>query len=242
VTPYFDSIRPETLSGSFLDQLLALGWYRMHQALFTCSHVELDNLYRVYWLRYSLRELRDRPEHRRIRNRASNFRYAIKSFTEIPSAHKELHTRYRASIDFDGALSIEECLFGDEDSGRNIYTTKCVSIFDGNKLIAGGYFDVGETASASILHFFDPNYSRYSLGKYLILLTVDHLKQNGHIFYYPGYVIEGLAKMNYKLFLGKNEAQYFDPEEGTWKYFQNHILTGQPSNMEQSPFNNASEP
>ncbi len=212
-----------------MDELLALGWYRMHQTIFTSSHIGLDDIYRVHWLRYAVNEIQNHTSHRRIRNRNKDFRYTIEDFTRLRTDHINLHQRYRASIDFDGAWSIEDSLFGEADTNKNIYNTKSISVFDGNKLIAGGYFDVGDQAAASILHFFDPDYNRYSFGKYLILVTIDYLKSNHYEFYYPGYLAEGVSKMNYKLFLGKEQAQYFDPETVTWKYFEESILIKQPS-------------
>lgn len=224
MTPYHHSFYPEEITGPDLDRLLALGWYRMHQTIFTSSHVGLQEVYRVHWLRYALHEIRMHSSHQKIRNRNKNFSFTIEDLTDIRPDHVELHQRYFASIDFDGAWSIEECLFGEEPTGRNIYNTKCISIFDRDKLIAGGYFDVGDKTAASILHFFDPIYKSKSLGKYLILLTIDYLRLNQFEFYYPGYIVEGNSKMNYKLFLGKEVAQYFDPETVAWKYFQESIL------------------
>lgn len=221
---YYDKLTPETLSGELLDQLLAMGWYRTQQSVFTSSHVELGKAYRVHWLRYAVSEITERPSHRRLRNRNKNFHVTIEDFTVIKPVLASLHAVYRASINFDGALSIHDCLFGDEDAGRNIYKTKCISIYDQDKLIAGGYFDVGITAAASILHFFDPQYARYSLGRYLIMVTIDYLNAQHFRYYYPGYVVEGLSKMNYKLFLGREVAQYFDPEAISWKYFDESIL------------------
>lgn len=224
MTPYYNSFYPEEITGADLDKLLALGWYRMHQTIFTSSHVGLEDVYRVHWLRYALHEIRSHPSHRRIRKRNSGVHYTIEDFKDIRADHARLHQRYRASIDFDGAWSIEECLFGEKDTAQNIYHTKCISVFDGDQLIAGGYFDVGDQAAASILHFFAPSYKKHSLGKYLMLITVDYLKLNHFAYYYPGYVVEGNSKMNYKLFLGKEAAQYFDPATTAWKYFQENIL------------------
>jgi arginine-tRNA-protein transferase len=224
VTHYYNSFSPEKLTGSDLDKLLALGWYRMHQTIFTSSHVGLEEVYRVHWLRYSLSEIQSHASHRKIYKRNARLHLTIEDFDSIRADHAELHQRYYSSIEFDGAMSIEECLFGEEGTLRNIYNTKCISVFDGNQLVAGGYFDVGDWAAASILHFFDPLYKRNSLGKFLILLTTDFLKLNGYQFYYPGYVVEGNPKMNYKLFLGKEAAQYFDPDTVTWKYFHESIL------------------
>lgn len=226
---YYDSFSPHTLSGNQLDQLLAMGWYRMHQSIFATSHVELGELFRVHWLRYPLAALKNRSSLERIRRKNKSFRFEIEDFHAISTIHSELHLRYRASIDFNGANSIEESLFGGVYSGLNIFNTKCISVFEGNKLIAGGYFDLGSESAASILHFFDPKYKNYGLGKYLILGTTDYLKSMGYTWYYPGYVVEGLSKMNYKLFLGKEKAQYFDAEFTLWKDFDERILIKQPS-------------
>jgi arginine-tRNA-protein transferase len=203
--PFYHSLSPDAISGSELDLLLAHGWYRMHQSIFTSSHLHLEESYRVHWLRYPLTEIKNRPSHKRIRNRAKDFRYSIEDLVTIRPDHEALYTTYRQSIDFDGAYSIHHSLFGEEDTGKNLYKTKCISVYDQDNLIAGGYFDVGATSAASILHFFDPVYKGYE-------------------FYYPGYLVAGKDKMNYKLFIGREATQYFDPETISWKPFQENIL------------------
>jgi arginine-tRNA-protein transferase len=235
---YYDSFTPDALGGPQLDHLLALGWYRMNQYIFTTSHLQYEDLYRVHWLRYSIAEIKEHASHRRIRKQNTDFRFILNDLDTISAEHEELYSRYRASITFNGAESIQDSLFGDNPTDTSIYQTKCISIFHNNKLIAGGYFDVGEQSAASILHFFDPDYKGYSLGKYLILLTLDYLKANGFRFYYPGYIVEGLPKMDYKLFLGRKDAQYFDPETISWKYFQEDILVRADTPSENTTDNN----
>jgi leucyl-tRNA---protein transferase len=225
---YHDSFEPDSLSSTDLDHLLDLGWYRMHQAMFTTSHVQLNDLYRVHWLRYPIDEITVHRSHQRLLNQNKHFTYTIQDGYPIGTAHLELHQRYRAHIDFDGALSIQECLFGEVDTGKTIFNTKCISVYDGTQLVAGGYFDLGEKAAASILHFYDHTYARHSLGRYLILRTIQYLKQHRFQFYYPGYVVEGLSKMDYKLFLGREVAQYFDPRSMAWRPFDEQILVRQP--------------
>jgi leucyl-tRNA---protein transferase len=224
VLPYFDSVRPESISGQVLDQLLALGWYRMHQTLFTCSHIGMNDEHRVHWLRYDIGQIKKHASHQRIRRKNKSFQFTIQPLKSVDEAAIELYDRYYASIDFDGASSIQQCLWGDEDTASTIFDTKCVSIFDQSKLIAVGYFDCGNKAAASILHGYHPDYSRYSLGKYLILLTLDYLRTNDYRYYYPGYVIEDLDKMDYKLFLGKDQAEYFKPEILSWQLFKDELL------------------
>ncbi|MBS1557866.1 MAG: hypothetical protein JST69_03985 [Bacteroidetes bacterium] len=228
--PYFDQIAPFILSKETLDSLLELGWYRMHQSMFTCSHVHMGDLYRVHWLRYDLNEIQLRSSHKKIRKRAKKFHHTIEDLKVISHRHALLHASYRSSIDFDASLSIQDCLFGEAEDFINIFDTKCISVYDQDKLIAAGYFDVGKNSAASILHFYDPHYSRFSLGKYLILSTLDFLYENKILYYYPGYVVEGLPKMNYKLFLGEEQAHYFHPASATWKRFDKSILTTSEGN------------
>lgn len=234
---YHDSFIPHDLTGEQLDTLLSLGWYRMNQTVFCTSHIEHDSIpYRVHWLRYPMAELKSTHSHHRLRNKIKGFKYSIEDFTLIREDHSELHKRYRDSITFNGALSIQDCLFGDHPVDTNIFDTKCISIFDEGKLIAGGYFDIGDESCASILHFYDPQYKRYSLGKVMILITLEYLRAQQYSFYYPGYVVEGLCKMDYKLFLGRDDAEYFDPFSVSWKKFHDGLLIKQamqPSIMNQ---------
>jgi len=229
VIAYHHSERPFFLSGAELDRRLEEGWFRMHCGIFTTSHLfSQQEIFRVHWLRYDLSQLSDRASHRRLRRLNARFSVTLEDFSTVCADHEELYSRYRTFIEFEGADSVTHALFGDEPDGLNIYRTKCISVFDGKRLIAGGYFDVGETAGASILHFFDPGYSRTSLGRYMMLLTVDYLRDNGFSWYYPGYVLAGKAKMNYKLFLGRETATYFDPATGMWLEFDDKILQYEP--------------
>lgn len=225
--PYFYSLNPDSIKESELDLLLSLGWYRMHQHIFACSHLTLEVPHRVYWLRYPLAEINAHTSHKRIRKRCQAFRHTIEILNTIPDSHESLYLNYRQSINFDGADSVHGCLYGEAEASQNIFKTRCISVFDGERLIAGGYFDVGENSAASILHFFDPLYKNYSLGKYLMLLTIDFLRSSGYTFYYPGYLVAGHSKMNYKLFIGKEATQYFDSETASWLYFKENILVAE---------------
>lgn len=218
--PYYQSISPTALQGNQLDTLLALGWFRMHQNLFTTSHIRRGVWHRVHWLRFPVAAIEPRRSHARIRKKMRPWRIVTEpAATTVPEAYEQLYSLYFASIDFDGAESVAAGLFGDAPPGRSVFQTHCISVFDDHRLIAAGYFDVGLRAAASILHFYHPGYSAHSLGKALMLITLDYLRQQQIEFYYPGYVVEGDGKMNYKLFLGAGAAQYFDPETVGWRPF-----------------------
>lgn len=226
--PYFDRVKPRHLTGAQLDLVLSRGWYRMRQDLFTISHLaEEFEFYRVHWLRYQVELIKERRSHKRIRIHHSNHKVVIEPLKVISESHRNLHRKYRKWIDFDGVHTIEEGLFGEE--GQNsIFKTWSVSVYDGEQLIAAGYFDLGNKSVASILHFFDPDYTKTSPGKFLILSTVDFMKSRGIQWYYPGYVVAGKPKMDYKLFLGREFAEYFIPQTGQWSPFVNSILAEDP--------------
>lgn len=216
---------PTTLTGQQLDALLALGWYRMNQTIFTTTHSFIDALsdFRpVWWLRFPVDGIQEHASHRRLRRRNAHFQVEYQaSYLPHPS-HELLYHRYLQSVPFDGYSSIHDALFYDAE--HNIYDTYAILVKDGDKLVAMGIFDVGERAGTSILHFYDPAYAPFSLGKYLILLTLDHLRARDGVWYYPGYVVTDAPRFDYKLFLGKQAATYFDPLSQEWKPWNDSVF------------------
>ena len=138
-----------------------------------------------------------------------------------------LYEKYLDSIDFDGYATIEDATF--RGGSLNIYKSKAIIIREGDQIISCGIFHEGATSVASILHFYDPQYRRFSPGKYLILMTLDYCRLRRMEWYYPGYVIQGNGKMNYKLFLGQEVAQFYhpqpDPLSGSWLPFRPDLLS-----------------
>ena len=67
-----------------------------------------------------------------------------------------------------------------------------------NKLIAVGILDLGDDSSSSNYFYFDPQYSKRSLGVFSVLKEIEFTQQSGRIFYYLGFYIEESEKMRYK--------------------------------------------
>lgn len=221
---------PASLPPEVFDQYLAMGWFRMRQYLFTCSHLfdfndsmELSGLRRVWWMRFAVPYIQERSSHRKLRKKNGHFRYQFSVLDQLTDDDRYLFRIYRNHINFDTYDDLEDALWG--SGGRTvIFQSWVLRIYDGEKLIALGVFDKGERSASSQIHCYDPEYVRHSLGKYLMLLTIDHLKRSGFHWYYPGYVFAGNPKMNYKLMLGKEYAEYFDSEQDHWIRFEESIL------------------
>lgn len=227
---YYDVLQPAKCTGKEFDLLLSFGWYPMGQTVFTTSHLFRDEdtpPMKVHWLRYPVSDIRDRTSHKRIRSKNKVFEVEVADPFAHNSELDSLYERYLDSVDFDGYSNIGKATY--QGNSPNIYESKAIILRDKGKIISCGIFHVGFKAVASILHFFDPRYKQYSPGKYLILKTLDYCRDMKMEWYYPGYVIQGNSKMDYKLFLGKETAQYYHPEphplSGSWLPFRDELLS-----------------
>ena len=205
---------PEQLSGFELDNYLAKGWYRMGQIIFTTNHIACeDAVYRVYWLRYRLSEIIYNKTHLKIIAANKSFTTTIKPFV-LNDEIEELYELYKSAVSFQASETVRNFLL---DGGvSDIYSTSVIEIRDNEKLIAVGIFDSGNNSIAGIMNFYHPDYKKYSLGKYLMLLKINHATASGKTWYYPGYIVAGFPKFDYKLFIGKEIAELYFPELAGW--------------------------
>ena len=74
-----------------------------------------------------------------------------------------------------------------------------IELYDGKKLIAVAITDTTPDSSSAVYTFFDPEYSRYSLGTLMILQQINLTRQLNKPWLYLGYYIEDCNKMNYKI-------------------------------------------
>jgi len=183
---YYKKEIPEAVHEESLDDYLSRGWFRIRESIFTTSHLinhEQNDLNRVWWLRYKLEEVTERKSHLTIIKKNEKYSYSISDFIDINESHTDLFKQYTKSISFETYDEIKEAIYG--EGNHNPFKTKIIEVFDGQKLIAVGIFDIGKQSAQSILHFYDPEYSKYSLGKYLLLITVRYLQEHKFNFYYP---------------------------------------------------------
>jgi leucyl-tRNA---protein transferase len=73
-----------------------------------------------------------------------------------------------------------------------------IGVYDGRRLLAASYLDVGRTAVSSVYGFFDPRESRRSLGILTMLHEIAWARARGCRYYYPGYAYEQASHYDYK--------------------------------------------
>lgn len=208
---------PEKLASKELDVFLENGWFRMRQTIFTTNFLHFNQqYYSAIWLRVAMAAYKEDNKFKSLQKLNKAFRIEIKKSVtgNISLAQELLFQQYRQSISFEISPSLQELLFDNES--HSIFNTYEVTVFDGDNLIAVGFFDLGEKTAAGITCIYHPAYKKHSLGKYLMYLKMDFCRQRQLEYFYPGYVVPGYAPFEYKLTVGKATLQYLDLVSQQW--------------------------
>ncbi len=209
---------PVSLLHSELDAYLKNGWFRMGQSLFTCNVLNFKRqFYSAVWLRIPLNNYEKDSTFKKLRKINSAFEVKIRPAI-IDPAKEDLYTKYKTGISFDTASSLIDLLL-DPTSEHSIFDTYEVCVYDQAKLIATGFFDLGENSAAGIVSFYDPDYKKYSLGKYLIYNKIEFCKTLHLDYFYPGYFAPSYPMFDYKLDIGKSALEFFNIKTNRWQSY-----------------------
>lgn len=212
---YVEKLHPFSLSPESLDWYLSKGWYRMGSNIFTTHFLCFQQqLFSAIWIRVDLEDFSFSKSQRKLLSRnGKKFRNRI-AFRHFSQEKEILYSRYAAG--FNGRLSpsLRDSL--EDYDQHTVFNTYEVAIRDieTNELVGASYFDLGDKAAASILGIYEPNLEKHSLGYYTMLLEIQYCLDNGFRYYYPGYVVPGYGRFDYKLRLGK--AEFYDLQYDEW--------------------------
>lgn len=218
---------PQKLSPDELDRYLESGWYRTGQTLFTTHFLMFGykKFYSAIWVRLPLPGFSFSKSNRKLLHKnSSRFRCTIREANPGPEA-EALYQLYCANFPARLPPTLEESLL--DGSERNIFRTMEFLAYDGDQLVAASYFDLGKVSLSSILGIFHPDYARYSLGYFTMLMEIVYGLDNGFQYFYPGYVVPGYSRFDYKLRIGP--VQYFDIQARDW-------LPYSQLSLDQTPF------
>lgn len=204
---------PKILPQKALDRYLARGWFRMGQMIFTCHFLCFNSqLYTSIWTRLDLENYFFRKSLRKlIKRNTEDFNVQIRKAV-FDEEKERLYQKHKTRFEGYVADSLRESLFG--ESSRNIYETFEVAVYDGKELVACSFFDLGETAIASIMGLFDPSYQKFSLGFFTMLMEISFGIKHQKKYYYPGYIVPGYPNFDYKRRVG--ELEFYDSRTKTW--------------------------
>lgn len=205
--------------GEVLDNYLADGYYRIQYFMFTAHFTQIDfeaPPLPVFWLRTIVSNICESNTTSSIRNRCKGFSVVYKK-AAISEETEMLYRAYRNHISFNASDTCSSYL--ENNYLTNPFDAWMIEIRDGELLIAVGYFDRGSKTIAGILNFYHPDYKKYSLGKFLMLLKIDFARKHAIELYYTGYISTAIDKFDYKIFPDANAMEVFLPKELQWKNY-----------------------
>lgn len=187
----------------------------MGQTIFTTNFIHFKSeMYSTIWLRILLEEYKVDSTQAKLSKRNSKFRATIQPAIITPEK-EELYATYKLSLPFQTSESLHHLLLG-KTAISSVFTTYEVTLYDGEKLIACGFFDVGETSAEGIASFYDPEYKKYSLGKYLIYLKIQYCQELKLNYFYPGYFVPGYSYFDYKLTIANAALHFLQLSSQQW--------------------------
>jgi arginyl-tRNA--protein-N-Asp/Glu arginylyltransferase len=203
----------ERIPSHLLDAYLERGWYRMGQAIFTCRFLLFEGkLFSSVWIRLPLQAYQFRKSLRKLHRKVHRDFRVVTSAGTITAEQEELYQLYRRQ--FPGRLAPTLRMSLLDDTENNIFETRKIEVYDGDQLIAFSFFDLGKKSLASILGVYHPDYQKYSLGFFTLLEEIQYGLDQGFQYFYPGYIVPGYSRFDYKSRIG--EVECYDERSDTW--------------------------
>lgn len=178
------------------DQLLADGWRHFGQQFFRYNLALYEGEIRfVIPLRIRLSEFRLAKSHERILRKNSDVEVNVEP-VDLTIEVLDLFDRHKRRFKQHTPESIFTFIAErPEDEPSETYQQ---TLMLGDRLLAAGFFDVGERSVSAIYTAFDPDETRRSLGVFTILKEIEFAVENGMEFYYLGYSYSGRSFYDYK--------------------------------------------
>jgi arginine-tRNA-protein transferase len=171
-----------------------------------------ESFFNVYWLRYDVPKVVPTAKNRKLTEAGAHFTKTIRPFS-ITDELQELHTRYVCNLSFKTAETLESLFFYKDNE---VFDTYIIEIRDNGKLIAAGIFDKGLNSIQGLINIYDPEYKKYSPGRFLMMLKYNYCLEHNLRYYYPGYYTPDHPVFDYKLFLDKSATEVFLPIYRVW--------------------------
>ena len=207
---------PDKLTPARYDSFLASGWFRGSVMLYKMDVLCIEkDLFSVVNIRLNLRDYSMKKSLSKLfRRNLTRFRVEINP-ARVNRDREVLYQMQKPK--FRGFIhhSLHDYLHA--GFFRTVFDTWEVSVYDGERLIAMSYFDKGLKSIASLLGLQDPEYAKYSLGIFTMLIEIEYARSQEMKWYYPGYVLDKESSFNYKLRLGDFE---FYNQNKRWVSFE----------------------
>ncbi|MDQ3799723.1 MAG: arginine-tRNA-protein transferase [Acidobacteriota bacterium] len=199
-----------------MDALWRKGWrhFGVHFYRYNLGFYEYE-IRRVIPLRIRLADFKFSKSQRRVLNKNAELEASIRP-VRIDAEKESLFERHKRRFKSGVPDSIYDFLSEIEPAAVPCEALEAC-VFEGEKLLAASFFDVGADSISSIYAMFEPAQEKRSLGILTMLLEIRYALDAGKKFYYSGYAYEGNSFYDYKKRFSALES--FDWQSGGWEKF-----------------------
>jgi arginine-tRNA-protein transferase len=204
-----------------LDEMLENGWFRNDLSVYsTCGRVVEDEFRPCLMLRIPLHNFTWKKRLRKLMSRNNKlFTPVFQPFTPRPEMD-ELWRLFKSKVHgWQNILPIKIHLLREQSPAD--FNTWELCIYHKNKMVAFSLFDRGLRGIASLEAAYAPEFSKYSLGLYTMLLEIEHGIQDNMSYYYPGFFPKNTRMFEYKLRPGG--AEFFRLRTLAWTRWEDQL-------------------
>jgi len=215
VTPDIDdAFICDSVPAEFMDRLWAAGWRHFGRVFFRYSSQQNPNggTQTITPLRIDLASWTFTKSQRRVLAKNADLRWEIVP-TALDDELRTMFQRHKQRFTHHIPDALESFLGPDPEHGP--CECRMVRVFEGARLIAASFFDMGQTAASSVYGLFEPEFAKRSLGILTMLLEIKHCRDSGLRWLYPGYATHEPSAYDYKKqFRG---TEWLDWSTGEWQ-------------------------
>lgn len=196
-----------------MDQAWAAGWRHFDRYFFRYSTQQASegSLQTITPLRIDLASCTFTKSQRRVLSKNADLRTEIVP-AAIDGELRALFQRHKLRFTQNIPDTLETFLGPDPALGP--CTCRMVRVFDGPRLVAASFLDVGMQSASSVYGLFEPEYARRSLGTFTLLLEIQHCREAGFRWLYTGYATHEPSLYDYKKQF--RSTQYLDWNAAAW--------------------------
>ncbi len=209
-----DAFICDSVPAELIDKVWAAGWRHFGRYFFRYSSQQANDgsTQTITPLRIDLVQFTPTKSQRRVLTKNTGLRWEIGP-AALDDDLRAMFQRHKQRFTHNVPEDLETFLGPDPATGP--CECRMVRVFDDERLIAASFFDVGQQAASSIYGIFDPDERKRSLGIFTMLLEIQHCREAGLRWLYPGYATHELSAYDYKKqFRG---TEMLDWASGEWR-------------------------
>ena len=210
-----DNITLHNYTPELMDKLLSLGYFRSGKSMFHSPVTFIEGIPNsTIRTRLSLdNHILSKSSRKLLAKNNRKFTHVLVPL-ELTKEVTDLYAIYKEEC-FKGNLNgeLHEWLDGSKDN--QIFNSWICKIYDEDRLVAASFVDLGHESMASIMGIYHPDYKKYSMGIYSMLVEVEYAKKRELAYYYPGYILSASPRFEYKKKVGNLAYKSFNSMK--WK-------------------------